>query len=633
MRRLGRFVATVGLVGVATASARPVTLDDVQTRINITPTTHVATLPAAAEDVHAVRESAFAPLGTPTVNRGLDDTVMWLRFELRSDSPSDGILEITNPRLRHVDLYVDDGSALVKVASTGTSVPHANRPIPDRNLLLPVHVDDAATYYVRVENRGSLRFRLELWRPDAYYTAARWRAMALGLFYGLLIAMAAYHLFLYGWLRDPMYMYFVLLIATYVVFQASLCGLAQQVLWPQATWWADRSVLFFNGLSMFFALAFSNQFLELDARLGRGFAFFAALMVLSLFVSAGSFLPSLHANLLAHVMGIVGPAALFAAAAYLWRQGHPSAWIFLLGWTAALAGTLMFALVGIGVLPENAVTANGLHAGFAAALLLFSLALAQRVSLIERAHRQRLVALNGQLERELAHSASEIAVRGEQLKTLATRLTHAERAARRQLAQALHDHLQQLLVAAQYRLAQIERRALPASQREAIEEADAMVREGIAAARDLAIELSPPAVHRAGLTSALEWLGQRMLARHDLRVDLAVDPQIDALEEDQSALMFEVARELLFNVVKHAGTRSAKVTVLRGAAGWLRIVVEDNGVGFDAAVLDAPGGPQSFGLAQIAERLSCLGGRLRVHSERNRGTRIEVEAPVAPVKP
>lgn len=596
-------------------------------RFNLTPFLEVAADDSDAPRTRDLPDAQFVRVGERTINRGLFDGVMWLRFTVRAESEQRAYLELANPRLRDIELYREEQGSLARIASTGTDMTYSRRPLAFRQMVLPLDLGaQEATYYVRIANRGSLRFAVDLWQPERFHAAVARENIALGILYGLLLAMAVYHLCLFASLREPVYIYFVLLAVTYGLFQAALSGLAQQFVWPHATWWADRSILFFNGLAMFFAFAFSSHYLDIERRLPRVLPVFIALMVLSLVVSAGTFLPSLHANLLAHALGIVGPAVLFAAAAYLWWRGLKTAWLFLTGWSAALIGTTLFALMGFGVLAENVVTANGLHAGFAVALLMFSLALAERVKVIEHAHRQRLVALNGQLERRLADCATQIEERGERLRELATRLTKAERDARRQLAQGLHDHLQQLLVATQYRILQVDRPALPKAQRETIEEAERMLRESIAAARDLSMELSPPALHRAGLSAALQWLGHRMNSRHDLDVEIVVEDGARDLTESQSELLFEVARELLFNVVKHSGTRNARVNVTR-AGEWLRVTVEDDGIGFDPNVLDEFANPQGFGLAQIKERVAYFGGRINVISGHGRGTRIEVETP------
>ncbi|MHC5034038.1 MAG: sensor histidine kinase, partial [Planctomycetota bacterium] len=95
-----------------------------------------------------------------------------------------------------------------------------------------------------------------------------------------------------------------------------------------------------------------------------------------------------------------------------------------------------------------------------------------------------------------------------------------------------------------------------------------------------------------------------------------------------SVLLFQTVRELLLNVVKHAAANAATVSV-HAEDGEVRISVEDDGVGFDAAALGVHGHrTEGFGLFSIRERLDHLGGRLELQSEPGAGTRAVVTAPV-----
>jgi signal transduction histidine kinase len=91
--------------------------------------------------------------------------------------------------------------------------------------------------------------------------------------------------------------------------------------------------------------------------------------------------------------------------------------------------------------------------------------------------------------------------------------------------------------------------------------------------------------------------------------------------------LYRVVQGALANVVKHARARVLKVTVgeVRGAV--LVMVIQDDGVGFDAA-RQPPAG--AFGLAAMRGRIEGLGGRLHVESRpaRPSGTRIEIDLPL-----
>ena len=226
---------------------------------------------------------------------------------------------------------------------------------------------------------------------------------------------------------------------------------------------------------------------------------------------------------------------------------------------------------------------------------------------------------------QLRAANEQLEARAEQLRALAGELTLAEQRERRRIAKLLHDNLQQLLVAAKFRIIALERAGGNAARPEAAA-IEALLDEAIRSSRSLTAEISPPILYDQGLVPALRWLVGWMSEKHGLSVELTTDRADLTLPEDLSVLLFESVREILFNVVKHAGVGSAAVAV--GARGrWLRITVSDTGIGFDPTA-PHPGGTTGggFGLMSIRERLGLLGGSLQIDSAQGAGTRIVVTA-------
>ncbi len=189
-----------------------------------------------------------------------------------------------------------------------------------------------------------------------------------------------------------------------------------------------------------------------------------------------------------------------------------------------------------------------------------------------------ITALRARTQRDRAEQALER--RAEQLRALASELTQAEQTERRRLAQVIHDCLQQLLVSAKYTvfLARSKTRSKPVI--DAMDQLSQVLDESIAAARSLTSELSPPIFHEKGLAAGLEWLASRMQEKHGLHVEISADPSAEPPSEHLRVFIFEAVRELLFNVVKHAGVHRARLRLFR-AGDEVRVEVSDDGAGFD----------------------------------------------------
>jgi PAS domain S-box-containing protein len=229
--------------------------------------------------------------------------------------------------------------------------------------------------------------------------------------------------------------------------------------------------------------------------------------------------------------------------------------------------------------------------------------------------------------RELSQTVAALNERSEQLHRMAAELTLAEQRERQRLAQILHDGLQQILVGAKFRLASI-----PRSQNvpKATSEVTELIDDAIETSRSLTAELSPPILMHCDLFLALEWLARWMRDKYELNINLIAQQKIEAMAQELIILLFQATRELLFNVVKHAGVKDARVEA-RQMDGQVVLTIDDEGAGFNPNRLAESGRSNGMGLFGIRERLSYMGGRMEIDSAPGQGSRFKLIVPLAPV--
>ncbi|MBW3541355.1 MAG: response regulator [Planctomycetes bacterium] len=238
---------------------------------------------------------------------------------------------------------------------------------------------------------------------------------------------------------------------------------------------------------------------------------------------------------------------------------------------------------------------------------------------------------NEQLRLQAAEQAALVELadrRAAQLRTMSAELARAEQRERRRLAQILHDHIQQLLVAATMRVDQARRQNSSHTSGQALGEVQDLLKQSIAASRSLATELSPPVLNEAGLAAALEWLARWMHEKHRLRVAVECEPELDPVPDELRLTLFQAVRELLFNVVKHSGTDAATIRLERLDDQWLCASVQDRGAGCDPAIAEERLGREGLGLFSIRERIEMLAGRLRIESSPGAGTCVRLSVPL-----
>ncbi len=210
------------------------------------------------------------------------------------------------------------------------------------------------------------------------------------------------------------------------------------------------------------------------------------------------------------------------------------------------------------------------------------------------------------------------------LRAMAAEIVLAEERSRQSIATDLHDTVVQTLGAAKLRT-ELLREHVPEQGMKYLNELRNMLSQSITEARLIMAEMSPPVLYELGFSPAVEWLAEQVGAQHDLDITVKADDHEPSMHEVQ-VLLFQAARELLMNVVKHSKAGKALVSI-KGDKKNIRVTVRDDGKGFDGNVSFRTDSSSGFGLFSIRERLKHLGGRLVIKSRPGRGTSVSITAP------
>lgn len=237
----------------------------------------------------------------------------------------------------------------------------------------------------------------------------------------------------------------------------------------------------------------------------------------------------------------------------------------------------------------------------------------------ERALRRRSVRLEAQVE-ELTREVCE----------LASKIARAEQVERHRISEILHDDLQQRIYGIGLHVALARQDVTEGKQANVLKDLariETWLGESLEILHELTVDLSPPGLKSDALASVLSHLTAQMNELHGLKVELYANRSLETPPE-MRALLYQIVRELLFNVVKHSGARHAAVTVRR-ETDQVNVRVADEGTGFDPnATFTRRGTGGGFGLVNLRERLRAMGGTMAIDSAPGRGTRITVSVPI-----
>jgi PAS domain S-box-containing protein len=242
-----------------------------------------------------------------------------------------------------------------------------------------------------------------------------------------------------------------------------------------------------------------------------------------------------------------------------------------------------------------------------------------------RIGKRNLVILQDITERKQAEE--KIVRQSNQLRALAARLADVEETGREHLARQLHDQVCQSLTALSLTLTLLQTQMPPKAAtklRGRMADAVALVEQIGETIRDVMANLRPPMLDDYGLLSALHWYGAEFAHKTGISVEVQGQEVVPRLAAPVELALFRIVQEAMANVAKHA---QASGLVLTEAAdnGTVRLVIADNGVGFDQERLGQPEGRHLWGLMTMSERAAAVGGRCRIDSQPGQGTRVVVE--------
>jgi signal transduction histidine kinase/ActR/RegA family two-component response regulator len=596
---------------------------------------------AMAGQFHQQREAVL--------NAGYSRSVFWLRLDLRytprdTSLERDWLLELAYPPMDSIELYLPDKSGEFKLAQrTGDSLPYSAREIKQNNYLfaIPFTRLENKTVYLRIHSQGSLQAPLNLWSYTAYLEEQPTRLYVLGLIYGVLLGMLVYNLFIYLSVRDTSYLYYILYIASFGMYQLSVNGAGIQYFWPDNPWWANAATPFLIGSAALFGSQFARSFLQTAEHTRWLDRLLMLLMVSGVVVMLLSLMSSYALALrLATGLALIFTVVIFSAGIIAWVRGLRQARYFVIAWSAFLLGGIVNTLMVLGYLPNIFITMYASQIGSALEVGLLSLALADRINAMREQQAQTLLDAGQKLERLNQQLAKSNRLKDEFLATV----THELRTPMNGVIGSL-ELMQTVPMDAE----------LEQYQQTAAGSARDMMRmvDDILILTELQAGKLYPRHEPFGLQALLDSLQMQYVRQaHAKGLSFSVQTDVglpDKLQGDSKKLALCLGC-LLDNAIKF--TRQGSVTLRvqalaqQGDTRELSFQVSDTGIGFDHiedtlyqrffqvdGSMTREYGGLGIGLAICRQLAELLGGHLHHESEPGRGSCFDLTVPLTVVDP
>ncbi len=395
----------VGLIfGLQTAAANtPVlTLDNTNEAVlSLTPYWQVLEDPSASlslGDVRSTSETLFQIHNTSAeaLSFGFTRSAFWFRVTLhnRTNTTQKRVLEIANYALSHVDFYAPtDMANNYHLTRTGAALPFSTRAIKNRYFVFPVTVpaQSQQVIYLRVQALDGLLVPAKLWTEHDFNTYTKQDYTSQALYYGMVAAMVLFNLLLYVVLRENIYIIYVCFIIFFASALASFSGLMHEIIWQEASDWANLAHFLGWPCALSFAvLFFRSIMLECIKNTTLDLLFKFLLFAYSIAFFGMILLPNTFLMFSVMLNGI-GATLLVYSTFYGVYKKNRQAYFMLIAFFVIGLGVVMTVGRGLGLLPTNFLTVNGMQIGSALEMITLALALADRFNQIrkEKANDQR----------------------------------------------------------------------------------------------------------------------------------------------------------------------------------------------------------------------------------------------------
>ena len=331
--------------------------------------------------------SNFKHLESKTINLGVSKNTTWIKFNVTNVSTINKLMiEIAYPIIDELNFYTIINGHVQDSFQVGERFPFSQRPNKYKNFVFPVQIDSGQTLtcYVKVKSGEQIILPIFISTPDALYSKLLSENLFNGIYFGIIIVMLLYNLFVYFSIRDISYIHYVNYIFTVGITQAILNGYAYKYLWPDIPWLAERATMLGGALSGLATIFFVRNFIhtkQYSPKFDKLLTLFASMYVLSLvFCLFGQLQWSyMTINIAA------GPGSfilLFTAINIYRKYKSRPALFFTIAWSIFIVSIIIFVLKDVGIIPYNAISISGLQIGSAIEVTLLSFALADKINIL-----------------------------------------------------------------------------------------------------------------------------------------------------------------------------------------------------------------------------------------------------------
>lgn len=388
MQRRYLIAFILAIASMANATGQTLEITNQSGDYNLTEYLSVYTMDSALADIQQIPDLEFQTIESQVANLGVGKSTHYVKITLENNSSiSEYFLNAGVPWVDDISLYAFQDGQVVFLERVTSLLPYEERRIKSQEILFELNLikDQVSTYFLEVRSGDQITFPLNLLSRQESNTLRSRSQIFYGLFFGIMMVMILYNLFIFFSTKDKSYVYLSMYIFALICAQTYFLGFGFRVFWPGFPIIEEYAVYIVSAFVGISAMAFFNVFLDAKKNLPLSykilFGIAGAFIVVNIIAFAGAKEIAYQA-----LQAITGIAALFLlrCAFILWRKGNRQAKYYLIASSVTLICVMIFVLKDFGILPFNFMTFRMISVGAMIEVTMLSIAVADKINVLQK---------------------------------------------------------------------------------------------------------------------------------------------------------------------------------------------------------------------------------------------------------
>ncbi len=312
----------------------------------------------------------------------------WLRFSCTNQTGQATLhLLIQTPNLPEVTVFKQTGDRLNLIYRAGDRYPYLQRQEDDVNFICDLHIPsgDTATYFIRVVSDHHLQLPMVIGTRSLVTGAGATNVFIIGAYFGILLVIFFYNLFIYFSVNDKNYLYYIIYVFFLGLAQMSSSGFGFKYFWPDQPGLNQYMVILTSSLVCMVAIMFAIPFLQqrkyAPKLMGINLYFLISYTMAIICDFAGVGFVS---YIILNVNGFLMAFFVISTSAYISRKGFKPALFYLVAWSIYMLALIVYVLKNFGIISSNNFSNYALYWGSSIEAVLLSIALADKINTLTR---------------------------------------------------------------------------------------------------------------------------------------------------------------------------------------------------------------------------------------------------------